>query len=126
MELCLYNAVLTAMSHDGKAFSYDNQLASSDKDPNARAKWFTVACCPPNILRLLGQIGGYTWTHQASKPSELSVHLFVPSTYAADGIEVAQESDWPWVGDVKFSIKKAPSDFRMNVRVPAWATDYKV
>lgn len=129
MELCFYNAVLTTMSHDGRAFSYDNQLASSDKDPNARAKWFTVACCPPNMLRLLGQIGGYTWTHRAgvdSQAAELFVHLFVPSTYSSDDLEVSQESDWPWSEDIRFSVKKAPNDFRMKVRVPAWAEDYKV
>lgn len=46
MELCLYNAVLTAMSTDGKKFTYVNQLASSDKDHSKRDDWFTVACCP--------------------------------------------------------------------------------
>ena len=28
IELCLFNCVLTAMSYDGKAFSYANQLAT--------------------------------------------------------------------------------------------------
>ncbi|KAJ6088297.1 Six-hairpin glycosidase [Penicillium sp. IBT 16267x] len=43
MELCLYNAVLTGMSLDGKAFTYVNQLASSDQDTSQRHEWFDVA-----------------------------------------------------------------------------------
>lgn len=39
MELALYNAVLTAMSHEGTKFTYVNQLASSDEDPSKREAW---------------------------------------------------------------------------------------
>ena len=59
MELCFYNSVSTGMSSDGRQFTYVNQLASSDTDLSQRAKWFTCACCPPNVTRLLGYIGGY-------------------------------------------------------------------
>lgn len=49
MELEFYNAMLTGMGCDGKQFTYVNQLASSDADPGRRSKWFTCACCPPNV-----------------------------------------------------------------------------
>ncbi|KAM0327100.1 hypothetical protein ACHAQA_006227 [Verticillium albo-atrum] len=35
MELCLYNTVMTAMSLNGKAFTYVNQLASSEADKSS-------------------------------------------------------------------------------------------
>ncbi|KAL9618224.1 MAG: hypothetical protein Q9160_007058 [Pyrenula sp. 1 TL-2023] len=78
LELCLYNAVLTGMSSDGKAFTYTNQLASSDGSLSKREEWFECACCPPNVLRTLGVLGGYIWTyHQAGNKSvDVNVHLY--------------------------------------------------
>ena len=133
MELCLYNAVLTAMSKDGTAFTYVNQLASSDKDLSKREEWFTCACCPPNILRLLGQIGGYATTFRpevAGSQANINVHLFVSSVsrFETDSgpIELHQETNWPWSGDVKFILKTSPGDVGMNIRIPRWAQDWQV
>lgn len=33
IELCRYHTVLTSTSQNGKAFTYDDQLASSDSNP---------------------------------------------------------------------------------------------
>nr|KAK5440417.1 hypothetical protein LTR18_007705 [Exophiala xenobiotica] len=102
MELCLYNAVLTSMSHDGTRSTHVNQLASSDQDPSKHEEWFTCACCPPNVLRLMGQIGGYIYTYteladadtlvdrpqqeqqqqqqqQHSAHAQINVHLYIAS-----------------------------------------------
>ena len=133
MELALYNAVLTAMSHDGTKFTYVNQLASSDADPSTREAWFTCACCPPNIMRLMGSIGGYIWKHKATKEREtqVDVHLFIPSSLAfedADGekVELKQKSNYPWSGDISFALKTSSKRVSMNVRIPAWAEDWSV
>ncbi|KAK3679576.1 hypothetical protein LTR37_021402 [Vermiconidia calcicola] len=134
MELCLYNAVLTSMSHDGKRFTYSNQLASSDEELSQREEWFTCACCPPNVSRILGQIGGYVWSHH-DKPdessSEITVHLYVPSTLnfqvGSDTVELIQESEWPWGnGDIKFTLKTALLKVALKLRIPGWANSYKL
>lgn len=70
MELSLYNATLTGMSLDGKRFTYVNQLASSDSDLSKREEWFTCACCPPNVTRLLGYLGGCLWTSKGNAESK--------------------------------------------------------
>lgn len=58
-ERALYNASLTTgMSTDGKAFTYDNALASSHGHPCERHTWFECACCPPNVLRSLAALAG--------------------------------------------------------------------
>jgi DUF1680 family protein len=81
MELCFYNAVMTGMSVDGKRFTYINQLASSDKDLSKRAEWFTCACCPPNVTRLLGYIGGYLWSSKIDEEKkEVSIHVHMYSS----------------------------------------------
>lgn len=61
MELCLYNVVLTSMGVDGDLFTCTNQLASSGQDKSCREHWFDYSCCPPNMVRLFGSLGGYLW-----------------------------------------------------------------
>lgn len=132
LELCLYNSVLTAMSHDGKQFTYVNQLASSDLDLSKREEWFTCACCPPNVLRLFGQLGGYIWDERRPRdgPTELIVHLYVASTVTLKtvdrDVQVTQESDFPWRGDIKFNVEGSSNDVTIKLRVPAYATGYQV
>lgn len=130
MELCLYNSVLTAMSHDGKKFTYVNQLASSNVDLSQREDWYTCACCPPNVLRLFGQLGGYIWDEKRSNetgPTVIFVHLYVSSTYTLkttkSEITVTQESDYPWKGDIKFTVK---GSLCLKLRIPAYAKAWKL
>lgn len=132
MELNLYNAVLTAMSHDGKEFTYVNQLASSNTDLSKREKWFTCACCPPNILRVFGSLAGYvTSTFPLSDGgAELAVHLYVPSTTTVQlgdrHVRVKQESNWPWEGEIKFNVLDAVPGLGIKLRIPSWASRYQV
>lgn len=130
MELCLYNAVLTSMSHDGQRFTYVNQLASSDADASKREDWFTVACCPPNVLRLLGQIGGYIWdVRSIDKTPEIVVHLYISSsttfTVGQEKISVKQESNYPWKSDIAFEINSA-APIGVKLRIPEWAKEWEV
>lgn len=132
MELCMYNAVLTAMSADGTSFTYVNQLASSDEDLSKREEWFECACCPPNMTRTMGILGGYLWTHGVSdKSAFVNVHQYTSATLKFSGeqthVELKQESDWPWNGEVNFSLKttrEMPVSIRL--RIPSWASGYKV
>lgn len=133
MELCLYNAVLTAMSHDGKAFTYINQLASSDTDLSQREDWFTVACCPPNMLRILGCIGGYVWTRNISKDLQsatVTVNLYIPSTLKFkiedQEVRISQQTEWPWQGDVQFTVDCDFDHVGVQLRIPGWATSYQI
>ncbi|WPH03996.1 glycoside hydrolase family 127 protein [Acrodontium crateriforme] len=134
MELCFYNAVLTAMSHDGRRFTYENQLASSEKNLSQREEWFTVACCPPNVLRLLGQIGGYIWTYQTQSTDEhatISVHLYISSKVQLEVgggiIELEQESNWPMEGEIKFVLRRqSTTEIDIKLRIPAWAKVYNL
>jgi uncharacterized protein len=133
MELCLYNAVLTGMSHDGKAFTYTNQLASSPSDLSERKDWFQCACCPPNVSRLMGYLGGFVWTHEIKEEGEanLKVHLYTSASInipVGDAhVRVTQETDWPNDGKVKFSVD-IPQGVRLNMRlrIPAWAKEWTI
>ncbi|KIW19857.1 hypothetical protein PV08_00432 [Exophiala spinifera] len=146
MELCLYNAMLTSMSHDGTKFTYVNQLASSDADASKREEWFTCACCPPNVLRLFGQIGGYVYsdkrrTTEKDDATQVNVHLYVPSRHEVEvggqgqgqKVVLTQTSNWPWDGRVEFEVQGTTSDtvagtarVSIALRIPAWAKSWKI
>lgn len=126
MELCLYNNVMTAMSLNGKAFTYVNQLASSDKDKSIREEWFWCACCPPNLTRLFGSLGGYLWDYGGSQDEAfVTVHLYTTAkvTFEVDGksVTLEQTSEWPWDGNIVFQIS-APeaTQTTIRLRLPAW------
>ncbi|KAL1956770.1 hypothetical protein VTO42DRAFT_6824 [Malbranchea cinnamomea] len=133
MELCLYNAVLTGMSHNGKAFTYVNQLASSDKNPSERHEWFECSCCPPNVTRTLGILGGYLWTFDTSDDPSLSasinVHMYASAALtfkvAGQTLALEQATNWPWEGTVKFKYT-GPRTVACTVRlrIPSWASDF--
>lgn len=125
MELQLYNTVMTAMSLDGNAFTYVNQLASSDKDKSVRESWFECSCCPPNLMRLYGSLGGYLWDFGSEGDGVfVNVHLYTTAhvKFSSNGhdIELEQGSNWPWDGRISFKLKSsAPVTIRL--RIPAWS-----
>jgi DUF1680 family protein len=135
MELAFYNAVLGGMSCNGKEFTYINQLASSDTDLAKREEWFTCACCPPNLTRLLGYLGGYLWSHKADgeqQTADIAVHLYSSATLTLPvaenkTIKLTQNSDWPWKGDIEFSLT-APEEISttISIRIPGWSSDWTV
>ena len=132
MELCFYNAVMTGMSIDGKKFTYVNQLASSDSDLSKREEWFTCACCPPNVTRLLGYIGGYLWTFAAGMGDvSVNIHMYSSAVLlipVENGvIEVEQKSNWPWDGKVDLEVLNSTNvSTTIKLRIPAWAESWKV
>ncbi|KAG5743522.1 hypothetical protein H9Q70_013766 [Fusarium xylarioides] len=128
MELCLYNNVMTAMSLDGKAFSYVNQLGSSESDKSVREEWFWCACCPPNVTRLYGSLGGYLWDFGEEKEKEVfvNVHLYTNAELkfgVGDGeVVLRQETNWPWNGLVKFRLTSPASvKTTIRLRIPGWS-----
>ena len=136
MELALYNTVMTGMSRDGKRFTYVNQLGSSEQDLSKREDWFTCACCPPNVSRLLGSLGGYVWTAKVEAGNgcehvSINVHMFTPATISvptkAGEVTLTQKTDYPWFGDVAFELHAPQNvDISIHIRIPAWAQDSKV
>lgn len=124
MELALLNAVLGGGSLDGKAFAYENKLATYADETAIREPWFEVCCCPPNLSRTLGMLGGYTWrsgVNAADKTIELDVYLFVSATRTIDlggaAATVKMESGMPWVGTTTLALS-APEGWTWALRLP--------
>lgn len=133
MELCLFNAVLTGMSHDGKAFTYTNQLASSPDSPSKRESWFEVSCCPPNVSRLMGSLGGYLWSvvEKTKSSATVNVHLYASAgmvfKVGRSDVVLKTETNWPQEGTIKFSLQANQDvDLSVRLRIPAWASHWDV
>ncbi|QHC58790.1 beta-L-arabinofuranosidase domain-containing protein [Rathayibacter sp. VKM Ac-2760] len=121
MELALYNGVLAGLSRDGRCFFYDNPLAS--QGGVGRHDWFEVACCPPNIARLLTSLGSYAF---ATSDRALVVHLAISaSVQVPAGGSVARvtvAADVLGTGRVRIRVDRAPEGpFSVSLRVPGWS-----
>jgi DUF1680 family protein len=129
MELALYNTVLGGMSQNGKEFSYENHLASCPSRPSRREAWFDCACCPPNVTRTFGMLGGYLWSSNVqSNDVMISVHLYNSAVLTLDvggqRLTLKQETTWPWGSSVAFTLDAPPSlNITINLRVPGSVKD---
>jgi DUF1680 family protein len=84
-----------------------------------------VACCPPNLARVLSSLGSYAY---AEGRDELVVHLYVGGTVrfrvAGQQAGVRLHTDYPWDGHIRLTVEQAPpTPFTVSVRVPAWSPD---
>ncbi len=129
IERKLFNGFASGVSLAGTEFFYVNPLQlrveahpdESRSPAHGRRPWFTVACCPPNIMRTLASLPGYLATTDADG---LQLHQYAPSSVTlADGdSRISVETDYPWSGLVRVRIEQAPAAaWTLSMRIPAWA-----
>jgi DUF1680 family protein len=122
IERTLYNGFLSGLSLDGESFFYTNPLQS--RNGVRRHRWHPVACCPPNIMRLLASLHHYLAT---ISDGGVQLHQYATSTIRADLpvaglVELAVETGYPWSGSVTVEvIGCGDAEWTLSLRVPAWA-----
>ncbi|REF35979.1 glycoside hydrolase family 127 protein [Thermasporomyces composti] len=130
IERTLYNAFAASTSQDGTRFFYVNPLQRrhdhlEGDDPGRRHEWFSCACCPPNIMRLVASLGHYVATVRPER-DELFLHQFIPGRIRADlstgEIRLAVSTDYPWAGTVTVTVDAAPDgEWTLALRAPGWS-----
>ncbi|GAA0336374.1 glycoside hydrolase family 127 protein [Actinoallomurus spadix] len=138
MERALYNAVAVAVSDDGTRFFYSNPLQvrtghaeAGEEGAVHRLPWYTCACCPPNIARLMASLPAYLAT---GDDDGLRIHLYgaatVDATVRGAPVQVAMRTDYPWQGRVELTVTaegaRAGGPWTLALRVPAWCAAYSV
>ncbi len=139
LERALYNTVAASTSLDGHSYFYCNPLAAHPGvglhgEPRTlswhhrREPWFGVACCPPNIARVLASLGQYAY---AVGEGILWVNLYLAGqvTVAVTGAEVVlrQVSRYPWDGRIRLEVDGVNGvAFALALRVPGWARGFTV
>jgi DUF1680 family protein len=133
MERVLYNVIAGSTALDGTHFFYSNPLhlrtghdGSHEDAPSDRLPWYTCACCPPNLVRLLASLSGYLLT---TDHSGLQVHLYaagsIRTTVGGVAARVDVATDYPWDGRVVLTVT-TDAPLTLSLRVPSWATEARL
>jgi DUF1680 family protein len=133
MERLLYNAFGASISTDGQRFFYVNPLQRrfdhhEGDDPGRRHEWFSCACCPPNIMRLLASLQFYL---ASTAGDTLFVHQYtgasVQAALAGGTLKLTMTAGLPWSGDVTIRVDEAPAGpAGLALRIPSWTTSTQV
>jgi uncharacterized protein len=120
VERALYNAVAAGVAIEGTTFFYANPLASDGTQH--RRRWYSTACCPPNLARTIAAVGGYAY---ATSDHDLYVNLYLRGRAEVDlaggRSRVEVDSGYPWDGRVAITVKEAPAaGLGLRLRVPGW------
>jgi hypothetical protein len=122
LERTLYNAALSGGSVANNLSCYRNSLAANAE--RVRGANPDADCCPLSVESLTQSLPGYFY---ATSRDGLYVNLYNASElnwHLEDGVglKVVQTTDYPWSGEVKFTLFPArPSQFAFHLRWPAWA-----
>ncbi len=132
LETVLYNSMLSGMSIDGRSWFYANVHRRYGNETKllrneTLERWHDTTqkpsadsyCCPPNVLRVLASLDSYAY---GLSTDSIWVNLFGASTLDAQGVHLVQETDYPWDGRVKLTVKAAPPrDIALRLRIPGWS-----
>ncbi|MBC7588496.1 MAG: glycoside hydrolase family 127 protein, partial [Chitinophagaceae bacterium] len=137
LEKSLYNGLISGIGLDGKSFFYTNAMQikghnhiqgasngfTAEGVEVARSGWFECSCCPTNLVRLIPSIAGYMY---AVNNETAFINLFINSTAIikvdTNNIELIQQNNYPWDGDLKFIVNPSKSaQFNVAIRIPGWA-----
>lgn len=129
IEKELFNGALSGISLDGKHYFYVNPL---EADPQAsrlspeknhiatrRASWFSCACCPSNITRLLASVDEYLY--EVHDDTILSDQFIANETHFDNGVSVVLKSNFPWSGELHYDLKNTQQQtIKFGIRLPGW------
>ena len=135
IEKVLYNTILASTSANGKGFFYDNYLECipeflvfHQRRHGIRDEYHTCSCCPPNITRLIADLGRYIYS---SCSEGINVHQYISSESSfkidGDSVHLKQHSGFPWKGSSNLTLNKVSGkEFSLFIRVPEWDQNMKV
>lgn len=129
MELAFYNTVLAGMQLDGKRFFYVNPLEvdigitgkarTHTHVIPSRPQWYTCACCPPNVARLIGSLGKYAY---GEKDDTVFCHMFAAGKVTfANGMELECTTSYPYDMTVGYTVS---GNGKIAVRIPKWSKSF--
>lgn len=140
MERTLYNGILSSPGLGGESYFYANPLLvrggryvrASTNPPDGvgytgRPAWHGVACCPPNVMRLLSSLGHYLAT---TNDTGMQIHHYATADIAiesdAGDIAFKMSSDYPWSGRISIVIERTTGqEWELGLRIPAWCAHHR-
>jgi len=133
LERTLYNGLISGISLEGNTFFYPNPLACNaqyafNQGDLTRKPWFDCSCCPANIVRFLPSLPGYIYAKQGN---DVYVNLYLSNSVNLSvneqSVQISQETEYPWEGDIKLTIGVEKSiNFNLKLRIPGWANNQPI
>ncbi len=131
MERLLYNGIAASTAAGGTAFFYSNPLqlrtghdGSEEDAPSQRLPWYSCACCPPNLARLMASLHTYAAT---GSDTGLQLHLSAAGPFTPAGQTVWVETAYPWNETVSLTVTEAADGpWTLALRVPSWCADARL
>ncbi len=132
-EQALYNTVLAGTALDGEHYFYCNPLEvwpyslyryNKRHIEVSRYSWTEVACCPPNVARLLGEAAQFAYMYEGDSVW-VNQYMTCEGDFPleAGSVHISQVCDsYPWKGNIRFTIGQDAS-FTLRLRIPGWCTD---
>ncbi|SFR73108.1 glycoside hydrolase family 127 protein [Anaeromicropila populeti] len=138
IEKALYNCVLAGMSLDGKKFFYTNPLEVNPEYAKKivgfehicaeRPGWFSCACCPPNVARLIASLNRYIFTETEEA---VYFHLFIGGELdlsESKKLKIQVTTEYPYnnVISYRFQPVEAAVTTTIAIRIPDWSETYQL
>lgn len=129
-EVALLNNSLAGVNMEGNKFFYVNPLEADgitlfNHGKAGRSPWFSTACCPSNIARLIPQVSGMMYTYAED---QIYFSLYAANTTTiplkSGNVEIKQETDYPYDEQVLVTLNpEHEQHFTVRMRVPGWARE---
>jgi uncharacterized protein len=127
-EVALFNNALAGMNLAGNAFFYVNPLEADGQTPfnggkPGRSPWFSTACCPTNLARLIPQVPGLMYSHD-NETIYISLYAGSSTSVRLEGgvVHIAQQTAYPFEGRVTLTLQpQRRQTFKLALRIPTWA-----
>ena len=124
IERTLFNGFLSGIALDGERFFYVNPLLSNGlgevigRGGHERRPWYLVACCPPNVMRLLGSLPQYC---ASSDARGVQLHQYVAGSVSVGAVELRLDTEYPWQGAVALTVERTAAEpWTLSLRRPGW------
>lgn len=130
-EIALYNNVLAGVNIEGNRFFYVNVLEADGKKTfnhgrAGRSPWFSTACCPSNMARLIPQVPGMIYSHT---DDDIFCAFYASSStevpLASGSVALKQQTGYPFDGTIHIEVNPdaESSEFTLWLRIPTWCND---
>ncbi len=130
VERAIYNGILSGISLDGRCFFYENPLEINLADRTRHASMrdedrlpiterqlnFGCSCCPPNVTRLIADIGEYVCSYDAER---IFIHQYMACSASLPGMQLDIDTAYPSKGEIRIELAGAKFK-KLYLRIPGW------
>jgi len=130
LEISLHNALLGAMSPDGRWWSYFLPLSGYREPSVTQFTDIHTSCCVLNGYRAL--MAAANWLVE-SRRDEVTINSFAAGDYSCDllsgaTVDLHVVTTYPASGHVEIIVEpdRGGREFEVRIRIPSWSTDPKI